>query len=93
MSRFMSDADIAAQYEDFNVTYYEIEPLRFSNGWSGTIEIEFPNADEIDFDSSKVDNFIVYDIKGERIAFEHWYPQNVCEQLLALIRGKIAEKL
>ena len=69
--RFMSDADIAAQYNDFVVTHFNIEPLRFSEGWSGCLELEFPCADEVDFDSTKVDNFIVYDKEGQSTAFEH----------------------
>ena len=93
MSRFMSDAEIAEQYKGFNVTFFSIEPLRHSEGWSGTIEIEFPNADDVDFDISKVENFFVYDRKGERIAFDNWYPREVEYQLLELIRSEIKKRI
>lgn len=93
MSRFMSDAEIAEQYKGFNVTFFSIEPLRHSEGWSGTIEIEFPCADEVDFDSTKVDNFFVYDKEGQKIAFDYWYPSEVTRKLTELIRSEIKKRM
>lgn len=91
--RFMSDADISAQYEGFVVKHFSIEPLRFSDGWSGCLELEFPCADEVDFDSTKVDNFIVYDKEGLRTAFEHWYPSDITRKLTELIRSEIRKRM
>lgn len=87
--KYMSDEDIASQYENFKVTEIKVEPLRHSDGWSGGIEIEFPNADDIDFDSVVYDNFIAYDAKGEKIAFDRWYPDEVYYQLTNIIRNEI----
>lgn len=89
--RYMSDDDIANQYSNFNITYLEIEPNR-SGGWVGTLELEFPNADDIDFDSIVVDNFIVYDHEGKHIAFDRWYPDNVCNEFKAIIKNEINKK-
>lgn len=91
--RYMSDEDIANQYQDFKVTHFEINPSRYGNGWTGTIEIEFPNADEVDFDSSVVDNFIVYDHEGTRVGFDNWYPDEVANQLKEMIRKAINQKI
>ena len=91
--RFMSDADISAQYDGFVVKHFSIEQLRFSDGWSGCLELEFPCADEVDFDSTKVDNFIVYDNEGLSTAFEHWYPSEVTRKLTELIRSEIRKRM
>ena len=92
-NRFMSDAGIAAQYDDFVVNHFSIEPLRFSEGWSGCLELEFPCADEVDFDSTKVDNFFVYDKEGQKIAFDYWYPCEVTRKLTELIRSEIKKRM
>lgn len=88
--RYMSDADIAAQYNDFNVTHLSVEKSEFG-GYSGCIEVSFPNADEIDFDSSVCDNFIIYDDEAKRIAFDNWYPDGVYHKLCDMIRTKVKE--
>ena len=86
---YMSDTDIAAQYDDFKITYFTIKPLKHSEGYEGVIEIEFPNANDIDFNSSLVENYFVYDKDGKRIAFENWYPDYINDKLINLIRNKI----
>ena len=88
--RYMSDADIAAQYSDFEVTSLSVEKSEFG-GYSGCIEVLFPNADEIDFDSSVCDNFIIYDDEAKRIAFDNWYPDEVYYNLCYMIRTKVKE--
>ena len=88
---YMSDADIAGQYGDFRITGIEVEP-NSTGGWRGAVSIEFPNADDVDYDSSKVDNFFVYDSEGNDIAFDYWYPEGVTEKLREAIRAEIAKR-
>lgn len=90
--RFMSDKDIANQYGDMKITYFEMEPLKRSDGWSGTFELEFPNADGVDYDETMVNNFIVYDIHGDRIAWDNWMPDKQTEQLEKIIRREIRKR-
>ena len=89
---YMSDEDIKAQYNGAKVTHLQVEPSRSGEGWTGTLEIIFPNADDIDFDSSVVDNFIVYDNAGNNIGFENWYPDVVVAKLKEFIQKEIAKK-
>lgn len=89
--RYMSDDDIHSQYEGFRITYLDVDRNRL-NGFNGTIEIEFPNADEIDFDGNVVDNFIVYDKNASQIAFDRWYPSDVYNRLCSAIRVEIRKK-
>lgn len=88
--RYMSDADIAAQYSNFEVTSLSVEKSEFG-GYSGCVEVSFPNADEIDFDSLVCDNFIIYDDEAKRIAFDNWYPDEVYYNLCDIIRTKVKE--
>ena len=89
---YMSDEDIKAQYNGAKVTHLQVEPSRYGEGWTGTLEIIFPNADDIDFDSSVVDNFFVYDNVGNNIGFENWYPDVVVAKLKEFIQKEIAKK-
>ena len=91
--RFMSDEDIAAQYDDMIITYFEIKPLRYGDGWSGTFELEFPNADNIDYESTMVNGFITYDKEGKRISWDKWMPDKQTMQLTKIIRNEIKKKL
>ena len=96
MARFLSDEKIASQYEDFNITHFELESKTDWNGkmfWVGVLEIDFPNADHPDFDSSTVDDFIVYDQFGDSIAFDHWYPEKIVDQFIEIIKRKIQDIL
>lgn len=91
-SQFMSDEDIASQYKDMRITYFNIEPLRHSDGWEGTFELEFPNADDVDFDGTMVNNFIVYDMAGNRIAWDNWMPDDQTKRLENIIRQEIVKR-
>lgn len=86
---YLSDEQIAAQYADFKVVGFKYDHCIYSEGFSGTIEIEFPKADHEDFDNYKCDNFIVYDNECKRIAFDYWYPEEVYYNLCAYIRKQI----
>ena len=88
----MSDEDIANQYSDMKITYFEINPLRNSEGWEGTFELEFPNADDIDYDSTMVNDFFVYDSEGNRIAWDNWMPDEQTNYLNDIIRKEIAKR-
>lgn len=91
--RHMSDNDIAAQYDDMKITYFEISHLRNSDtGWKGTFELEFPNADGVDYDETMVNNFIVYDEVGKRIAWDNWMPKSQTDKLENIIRQEISKK-
>lgn len=89
--RYMSDDDIAAQYDDFQIEYLELQPSRFGEGYDGTIEIAFPNVDHDDFDNYVVDNFMVYDNDFTRFGFDNWYPDEVVEELKQIIRDYAIE--
>ena len=90
---YMSDEEIASQYEDFKITNIEVEPDKYGEGYTGAIEISFPNADDITFDTSVVDNFYIYDNAVTRFGFENWYPEDVVEKLKELIKDYIDENL
>jgi uncharacterized protein YoaH (UPF0181 family) len=90
--KWMSDEAIEQQYSDMNVTYFELNPLRYSEGWSGTFELEFPNADDIDYDSTMVNNFFVYDTEGNNIAWDHYMPNAQTNYLENIIRKEIAKR-
>lgn len=89
---YMSDEDIASQYNDMKITYFEMKPCRYSEGWTGTFELEFPNADEIDYDSTMINNFITYDKEGSSIGWDNWMPDTQTEQLENIIRKEIAKR-
>lgn len=91
-SQFMNDEDIASQYKDMRITYFNIEPLIHSDGWEGTFELEFPNADNVDFDGTMVNNFIVYDMVGNQIAWDNWMPDEQTKRLEKIIRQEIVKK-
>lgn len=74
------------------ITYFEMKPCRYSEGWTGTFELEFPNADEIDYDSTMVNGFITYDKEGSRIGWDYWLPDAQFEQLANIIRKEIAKR-
>ena len=91
-AQFMSDDSIRNQYSKMKITYFAMHPLRRSEGWEGTFELEFPNADGVDFDESMVNNFIAYDVDGKQIAWDRWMPDEQTKELNNIIRQKIAEK-
>lgn len=92
-SQYMSDEDIANQYSNMEIINFKLNPLKHSEGWEGAFEIQFPNADDIDYDSSMINNFIVYDKEGEKIAWDNWMPQEQTNKLEAIIRDEIKKRL
>lgn len=92
-TQYMSDEDIASQYSDMKIVNFKLYPLKHSEGWEGAFEIQFPNADDIDYDSSMINNFIVYDKEGEKIAWDNWMPQEQTDKLEAIIRDEIKKRL
>ena len=89
--KLLSDEDIEAQYNDFNVEYCEIEPSEVHDDWfNATLEIEFPNADHPDFNSSVIEN-AYYDRASDNWGFDNWYPEETLEKLKQIILDKIAE--
>ena len=89
----MSDEDIVNQYSDMEIINFKLNPLKHSEGWEGTFELQFPNADDIDYGSSMINNFIVYDKEGEKIAWDNWMPQEQTDKLEAIIRDEIKKRL
>ena len=84
---YMSDEDIAKQYSDFEVINIDRRP----SGQSGWIEISFPNADDIDFDSSMITGFIIYD--NGKVAFDDWFPNEVAEKLAKIVKEECSKPL
>ena len=80
--RYLSDADIEASYNDFVIVDNELTPDKGNGSRSGYITIEFPHNED------RVDNWIQYEPNG-KIAFDHWYPENVYHQLVDRIQADI----
>lgn len=89
---YMSDDDINKQYEGMSIISFGIEPLRNSDGWKGYFELEFPNGDDIDYDSYCLNNFFVYDLDGRKIAWDRWMPNEQTHVLEDFIRQEIAKR-
>jgi hypothetical protein len=88
---YLSDDDIHKQYEGFKITEFSIKP-RYIFGeyrWDISFGIIFPNAEHSDFDESLWENVCVYDEKGEKMAFENWYPDDITKQLIDFVRSEI----
>lgn len=77
-ARYLSDAEISASYDDFEVTEVQL----WDNRTSGGMQVELPHGE------SRWDNFIRYD--DGRIAFEHWYPEPVYMALADIATAAIA---
>ena len=85
--KILSDEDIAAQYNDFKVESCTIEPSSVHDEWfNATLEIEFPNADHPDFNSSVIEN-VYYDRAADNWGFDNWYPDETIEKLKSLTSG------
>ena len=96
MARHLSVEKTASPDEDLDVTLLVAVQKKDWNGkmfWVGVLELEFTHADHPDFDSSTVDDFIVYDQFGDSIAFDHWYPEKIVDQFIEIIKRKIQELL
>ncbi len=90
--KYMNDDDIKNQYDDMKIVDFFIENHPSGEGWRGHFELEFPNADNIDYDDSMVNNFIVYDNDGNKIAFDDWMPQDCFEKLKTIIQREISKR-
>lgn len=90
---YLSDEDIHKQYEDFKISEFSIKPRRLYHEdgytWDISFGITFPNADHEDFDETSWENVFVYDEKGKRMAFDHWYPEDIAIQLVQMVRDEI----
>ena len=86
--RLLSDDRIAQQYSDFRISGIKFYEQTQPDCWSGVVDLEFPNADHPDFDSSMCNPFISYDAKGEKIAFDNWLPEEVYKSLCDTIRSE-----
>lgn len=91
--RYMSDDDIACQYKNMEINDFYIEHLKYSNGWSGYFDVYFPNADDIDYDSYKHLNFIVYDEVGKKIAWDDYLSDDIVQDLENIIKNEIRKRL
>lgn len=89
--RYLSDAEIDAQFDDFKIENITIDKKEGKDYFTGVLEVSFPKANHPDFDTSKVDNFISYDLEGKQIAFDYWYPESVYLALCNAIRKKLVE--
>lgn len=77
--KFMSDTDIADTYRDFVITEAKLWDNR-----SGGMQIEFPHRESV------WDNFIEY--ADGRIAFDNWYPDDVCMRLIEKAREMLKQR-
>lgn len=87
--RYLTDQEIEAQYDGFKIENITIDDHDGKDYFTGVLEVSFPNADHPDFDETKVDNFISYDLEGKRIAFDFWYPEWVYLSFCHAIRKKL----
>lgn len=88
---YLSDEDIAAQYDDFNCTEIQVQASKANEGWINfTLELEFPDADHPDFNDYVIENGY-WDTKEDRWGFDNWYPEKTLEDLKDLVR-KEAQK-
>jgi hypothetical protein len=93
IQKVISDDEIEKQYDDMNIVNFEMEPLRHSSeGWKGTFELVFPNADGVDYDENMVNDFMAYDAAGNRIAWSNWMPEGPTKRLESIIRHEIAKR-
>lgn len=70
---YKSDEDVEKEYEDYSIRQFKMNP----SGKSGFLDLVFPHGEDM------VDNFIIYD--SGKIAFDHWYPENVYMELVNYI--------
>ena len=77
---FMSDEDINNQYSNFKILDISKEGNK-----SGYIEVEFPNADDSDYDSYVNTGYIIYD--DGTVAFDKWFPEEVYNDLVDAVKN------
>lgn len=89
--KYLSDEDIAAQYDDFNCTEIKLSASKANEGWINfTLELEFPDADHPDFNDYVIENGY-WNTKEDKWGFDNWYPEKTLEDLKDLVR-KEAQK-
>ena len=87
---YLSDEDIATQYNDFKCTYLKIKKGHPSveNWYNFTLELEFPEADHPDFSDYVIENGY-YNKDDDVWGFDNWYPSETLESLKALVLKEI----
>ena len=82
---YKSDQEIAEEFKNHKVLDITVN----KSGFSGSIEIEFPNAEEhVGGGTSYVcDSWVQYD--SGKIAFDHWYTDEVYMDLINKINNKL----
>ena len=88
--KYLSDEDIAAQYDDFSCTYLKLEKGHPSveNWYNFTLELEFPEADHPDFSDYVVENGY-YNKDDDVWGFYNWYPEETKNKIKAIILKEI----
>ena len=90
-TKLLSDEQIAGQYKNFKCTHAEVQESKVNEDWFNvTLELEFPNAEHDDFDDYVIEN-LYYNRKDDKWGFDHWYPEEVVEEIKTLALAKIAE--
>ena len=84
--KYLSDEDIAAQYDNFNCTEITVSASEVNEGWINfTLELEFPDADHPDFNGYVIENGY-WNTKEDKWGFDNWYPEKTLEDLKDLVR-------
>ena len=83
---FMSDKDIHNQFSKFEVLDFSKEGEH-----SGYIELSFPNADEVDYDTSVITGYTIYE--DGKVAFDNWFPDDVYNEVAEYVKQHHSEEL
>lgn len=83
---YMSDEDIHNQFSKFEVLDFSKEGEH-----SGYIELSFPNADEVDYDSSVITGYTIYE--DGKVAFDNWFPDDVYNEVAEYVKQHHSEEL
>lgn len=83
---YMSDEDIHNQFSKFEVLDFSKEGEH-----SGYIELSFPNADEVDYDSSVITGYTIYE--DGKVAFDNWFPNDVYNEVAEYVKQHHSEEL
>lgn len=88
--KYLSDEDIAEQYDDFSCTYLKLEKGHPSveNWYNFTLELEFPEADHPDFSDYVVENGY-YNKDDDVWGFYNWYPEETKNKIKTIILKEI----
>lgn len=83
---YMSDEDIHNQFSKFEVLDFSKEGEH-----SGYIELSFPNADEVDYDSNVITGYTIYE--DGKVAFDNWFPDDVYNEVAEYVKQHHSEEL